>query len=51
MENDYHISWSELKILKVERDYSKRLITESWCITKEASHAQQKRCVSIRCSL
>ena len=29
MENDHLIDWSEVKILKVEHDYSKRVFTES----------------------
>ena len=36
IENDYLIDWSaEVKILKVELDYSKRLFTESWYINKK----------------
>ena len=35
MENDQLIDWSEVKILKVEHDYSKRLLTESWYINEK----------------
>ena len=34
MENDHLIDWSEVIILKVEHDYSKRLFTESWYINE-----------------
>ena len=30
VENDHIINWTEVKILKAEQDYSKRLFTESW---------------------
>ena len=30
MENDHLVDWSEVKILKVKNDYSKRLFTETW---------------------
>ena len=30
MENDHLINWSEVKILKVEHDYSKHFFIESW---------------------
>ena len=36
MQNDHLIKWSEIKILKVERDYSKRLFTERWYIKEKA---------------
>ena len=35
MENDHFIDLSEVKILKVEHDYSKRLFTESWYIDEK----------------
>ena len=35
MEKDHLIDWSEVKIVKVEHDYSKRLITESWYINEK----------------
>ena len=39
MENDHLINWSEVKILKVEHDYSKRLFTESWYIREKPQSA------------
>ena len=35
MENDHLIDWSEVKILKVEHNYSKRLFTESLYINEK----------------
>ena len=35
MENDHLIDWSEVKILKVEHEYSKRLFTKSWYINEK----------------
>ena len=35
MENDHLIDWSEVKILKGEREYLKCLFTESWCINEK----------------
>ena len=34
MKNDHLINWSEVKISKVEHDYSKRLFTESWYLNE-----------------
>ena len=34
MKNDHPINWSDVKILKLEHDYSKRLYAESWNIKK-----------------
>ena len=49
MENDHLINWSEVKILKVEHDYSKRLFTESWYIREKPQSAHLKRWVIIPC--
>ena len=35
MENDHLINWSEVKILKVEHDYSQHFLTESWYIKEK----------------
>ena len=35
MKNDHLIDWSEVKISKVEHNYSKRLFTESWYINEK----------------
>ena len=35
MENDHLIDRSEVKIFKVEHDYSKRFFTESWYINEK----------------
>ena len=36
MESDHLINLSEVKILKMEHDYSKRLFTKSWYINKKS---------------
>ena len=53
MENDHLTNWSEVKILKVEHDYSQHFFTEKANLVyqKKASSARQKRSISISCCL